>query len=98
MRALVEGGKDLATNNPLAPSRKGLPRDPPLATQINLWINYVDMVKINILRVTKHGGSIILFVLVQQTENQRVGLDQIPSGRKAESNLNFLQSISCARF
>ena len=29
---LWSNGKDLATNNPLAPSRKGLTRDPPLAT------------------------------------------------------------------
>lgn len=85
IRTLVEGGKDLATNNPLAPSRKGLPRDPPLATQINLWINYVDMVKMNFLRVTKHGGShhLVRFGPIDRKSNELAWIKSAHQGRKA---------------
>ena len=85
IRTLVENGKDLATNNPLAPSRKGIDRDSPLATQINLWINYIDMVKINFLRVTKHGGShhLVRFGPIDRKSNELAWIKSAHQGRKA---------------
>ena len=85
IRTLVEDGKDLATNNPLAPSRKGLTRDPPLATQINLWINYVDMIKINFLRVTKYGGShhLVRFGPIDRKSNELAWIKSAHQGKKA---------------
>lgn len=85
IRTLVEDGKDLATNNPLAPSRKGLSRKPPLATHINLWLNYVDMIKINLLRVTKYGGShhLVRFGPIDRKSNELAWIKSAHQGRKS---------------
>lgn len=66
IQKLAKAGKDLSTNNPLAAflrmninsKQASIWRDKSsLAAQINSWISYIDLVKINLLRVTKSDGS-----------------------------------------
>lgn len=66
IRELAKKGKDLSVNNPLAFFRK-MNINPKqettwkakssLAASINYWISYIDLVKMNFLRVTKSDGS-----------------------------------------